>query len=88
MESRQVLCVRKDKDGDIIALGGEWGEVDRDTAIRDIESDPNPEPGLYYVEGVDDRPLPIVVVPGHKPPYLRTMPDGATDNNLDNLPAC
>lgn len=85
MASRRVDCTCKDDDGNIVCLGGpDYGQVDKDTAIADIESDTH----HYWVAGVNNAPVAVHVVPGHQPPYLRTDPDGIASNNLDDLPDC
>ncbi|MDZ7734528.1 MAG: DUF3892 domain-containing protein [Acidimicrobiia bacterium] len=84
MADLEVTCTCKDDEGDILCLGGAFGQVDKDDAIEEIESGTN----RYWVPGKGGGKVDVHVVPGHKPPYLRTDPDGDPENNLDELPDC
>lgn len=86
MADRQVKQTGKDADGDITALcnaGETWSPRLRDDVIADIES------GLhsYFVQEAGSRAS-VQVVNGPTGKYLRTGPDPAPGNNLDNLPDC
>ena len=86
MADRRVTHTRKDKDGDITALGnpGElWSPRLKVDAIRDIESKLH----TYYVQWPEKR-TEIRVVNGPTGKYLRTDRDNTTRNNLDDLPDC
>lgn len=86
MIERQVKCVVKDKDGDILKIGNDgewWSPKDVADAISDIES------GIYqYYVKVGDQKVLIHVVPKNGKKYLQTNPDDISKNNLDNLPSC
>lgn len=80
---KQVRQTGKDSDGDIIKLCGDWGSVQKDAAIQEIEADPD----AYFVE--EDSPRVYVrVVQVNSKKYLRTEADSSSKNNLDNLPDC
>ena len=87
MADRQVTHSRKDSDGDIIALGnpGEsWSPRSKLDAIHDIESRLH----TYFVRSPGPTSSDVHVVNGPSGKYLRTDPDIASGNNLDNLPDC
>ncbi|MFZ0566249.1 MAG: DUF3892 domain-containing protein [Chlamydiales bacterium] len=77
---REVKCVKKDEDGDILAIGGDWGLMTREEAIKEIKS------GVceYFVKNGATEVL-IHVISDR---YLRTSPDSTIKNNLDFLPEC
>lgn len=82
-----VNCVCRDKDGDIIVV------ADHEThwimsAIKVINHIDNGTK-VFYVEGVGFTPSIIATKRKHKDysfKYLYTMPDGITENNLQELP--
>lgn len=87
MAERKVTQSRKDSDGDITALcnpGEYWSPRMKNDAISDIESRLH----TYYVRqpGTERADIHVVTVAGRK--HLRTDPDAALSNNLDNLPDC
>ncbi|MGD8374440.1 MAG: M4 family metallopeptidase [Candidatus Woesebacteria bacterium] len=86
---RRVTMVKKDDDGDIIALYNPdetwWQEVTKAQAISDIESGRR----TYWTAVQDGIRKDVIVVndsrvAGGK--YLRSSPDTQTPNNLDELP--
>jgi hypothetical protein len=84
MAERRVTHTRKDRDGDITALGnlGEfWSPRQKADAIRDIENKLH----NYYVQWPEKR-TEIHVVKGPTGKYLRTDRDDTERNNLDDLP--
>jgi hypothetical protein len=88
MADRRVKASGKDKDGDITKLcnsGETWSPRVKADAIDDIEAKRH----TYYTEDRYGRRSNIHVVKktnGTK--YLRTDPDGQSEDNLDNLPNC
>ena len=87
MTDRQVTRSGKDKDGDITQLCNPveyWSPREKDEAIDDIEK------GLYayYVKDSEGKRSDIHVVDGETGKYLRTDPNGESEDNLDNLPDC
>jgi hypothetical protein len=83
MAVRNVYKVKKDDDGDIIALcnsGEYWSPRSKSDVIDDIDN----ETHSYYSKGKAK----IIVVDGENGKYLRTVPDASADDNLDNLPEC
>lgn len=86
MARRRVTHSRKDDDGDITALcnpGQYWSPRFKSGAISDIETGAH----SYYV-GSGTNTVDIHVVDGPTGKYLRSDPDPASKNNLDNLPDC
>ena len=86
MADRPVRKTSKDQNGDITGLcndGSDWSPRSKAIAIYDIEN------GLhtYYVPWKSGRTK-ISVVNGGTGKYLRTVRDGSTGNNLDELPNC
>ena len=86
MSDRPVRKTRKDRDGDILALGNDgdsWSPRLKADAISDIEF------GLhtYHVPWTSGR-TEIRVVNGVTGKYLRTDRDSTTRNNLLDLPDC
>ena len=77
--SRNITRTVKDEEGDIIAIGGAWGQEFVQVAIGQIESGEKEyrigDTGVHPVHRVDGVS------------YLRSDPDGNTGNNLDNLPS-
>lgn len=86
MADRAVYKTGKDGDGDITSLcnsGADWSPRKKADAISDIENKVH----TYYVPWTDGR-TEITVVNGPTGKYLRTVRDGSTKNNLDDLPDC
>ena len=84
MANRRVTKTGKDNDGDITSLCGSWGMTLKWTAISEIDNDTH----TYYVNEVAPLVLVRVVRPAVGLPYLRTVADRTSANNLDNLPDC
>lgn len=85
MADRRVTHSRKDRDGDITAIGNPgqlWSPRPKADAIRDIESGAH----TYFVQWPERR-TEIRVVNGASGKYLRTDRDNTTRNNLDDLPS-
>lgn len=80
---RRVICVKKDRDGDITHVGNpsqHWSPRSLQDVINDIKY------GRYsYYVSVGGYNVDIHVVDNR---YLRTNPDGKGRNNLDDLPNC
>ncbi|RCW43106.1 DUF3892 domain-containing protein [Paenibacillus prosopidis] len=69
----QIVAVRKNEDGDIIAIKTESGrELDYVTALNEAKSGKLAHVDVFHKYGRD---------------ILRSEPDGYDGNNLDNLPA-
>lgn len=81
-EKRQVTCATKDGHGRITHIGGDWGTISSDEAIRNIESGK-----FHYYSICKGKPVKIVVISG-KIKYLRTVPNNKLCDNLDVLPNC
>lgn len=87
MAKRYVNKSGKDKDGDITKLcnsAANWSPRQKADAIRDIENSTH----TYWVSWTDGQETEIKVVNGATGKYLRTLRDGSTRNNLDDLPDC
>lgn len=87
MSKRYVYKTGKDKDGDITKLCNEgewWSPRMKSDAISDIESGSHE----YYVPWRSGETKVVVIVDRQKGKYLRTVRDGSTGNNLDELPDC
>lgn len=84
MADRRVTSSGKDNDGDITSLCGAWGSATKATAISDIERSAN----TYFVQDTLSRRANVLVVNGANGKYLRTDPNSACSDNLDNLPDC
>ena len=80
----RVTATGKDRDGDITALCGGWGRVEKATAIIHIESGWH----RYFVQDQFRRQADVIVVNGPYRSYLRTDPNSSCSDNLDNLPNC
>jgi hypothetical protein len=83
---RAVRKTGKDSDGDITSLcddGASWSPRTKAGAISDIDNGTH----TYYVPWTTGR-TDITVVNGPTGKYLRTVRDGSTGNNLDELPDC
>ena len=86
MDDRHVTRVRRNDDGDIVALchpGEPWSPREREDAIDEIEHQRN----RYYVVYGDER-TDIHVVHAAGGPYLRTVADLTAKDNLERLPDC
>ena len=86
MADRAVRKTGKDTDGDITSLcdiGATWSPRYKADAISDIENGVH----TYYVPWKSGR-TEITVVKGTNGKYLRTVRDGSTGNNLDELDDC
>ncbi len=83
MAERQVTKTGKDRDGDIIKLCGDFGEVYKAQAIREIKFRTH----RYFVDEGWGRVY-VKVVPIRGVEHLRTAFDSTIRNNLDNLPDC
>lgn len=87
MAKRYVNKSGKDKDGDITKLcngSADWSPRQKADAIRDIENGTH----SYWVSWTDGQETEVKVVNGSSGKYLRTLRDGSTRNNLDDLPDC
>lgn len=87
MASRQVTRTGKDRDGDITKLcrpGEDWSPRLKDDAVRDIEGRTH----RYWVRNRrgGETDIHVVTIGGKK--HLRTDPNDASCDNLDNLPDC
>ncbi|HEY4344393.1 MAG TPA: DUF3892 domain-containing protein [Parvibaculum sp.] len=82
MVDRTVKRSGKDKDGDITSLCGDesWSPRSKADVIKDIEGNHH----RYLVKGRTE----VIVVDGIHGKYLRTKPNNADNDNLDNLPDC
>lgn len=82
MTDRTVERTGKDKDGDITSLcgPGDWSPRKKADAIKDIDDGVH----RYLVNGRTE----VKVVDGTNGKYLRSDPNGNSDDNLDNLPNC
>jgi hypothetical protein len=81
---RRVTKTGKDTDGDITSLCGAWGSATKATAISNIENGTH----TYFVQDGRSRRADVQVVKGPTGKYLRTDPNAACSDNLDNLPDC
>lgn len=84
MTDRRVKRTGKDREGDITSLCGDWGTASKSSAIVDIELGLN----TYFVQDIHQRRADVHVVNAVTGKYLRTEPNAACSDNLDNLPAC
>jgi len=86
MADRAVTKTGKNNEGDITALcldNAAWSPRTKADAISDIESSSH----TYYVPWTTGR-TEITVVNSSSGKYLKTVRDGSTGNNLDELPDC
>jgi hypothetical protein len=85
--AREVTAVRQDAQRAITHLchdGARWSPVSVDQAIEEIQSR-----AIQYFTTWDDKiALVKVVNDGHGGVYLRSVANGTTTDNLDNLPPC
>lgn len=87
MADRRVTHTRKDRDGEITALGnrnGKWWPRSKAEAIDDIQLGRH----TYYVLLQGGVRANILVVNGPTGKFLRTDPDQTERNNLAELPDC
>ncbi|MGG1663523.1 DUF3892 domain-containing protein [Brevibacillus sp. NRS-1366] len=69
----QIIAVRKNDDGDLIAFKTDAGrELDYITALQDAKAGKLAHVDVFHKYGRD---------------ILRSEPDGIKENNLDNLPS-
>ena len=78
---RLVTATRKDAQGVIQGLCGPFGFVSRPQAVTQI----NARTHRYYVLSPFGQRVYVHVYSNY---FLRTNPDQAGSNNLDNLPNC
>jgi hypothetical protein len=79
----QITAVRKDRDGDIIALQGAGWTDTLEGVIRDIETGKY----SYYVKvGLQEASVYVVPATVYRKKHLKTTADTTTRNNLDELP--
>ncbi|KZE52402.1 hypothetical protein AV540_11110 [Brevibacillus parabrevis] len=72
-DKEQIVAVRKNDDGDLIAFKTNAGrELDYLTALREAKAGNLAHVDVFHKYGRD---------------ILRSEPDGIKENNLDNLPA-
>lgn len=94
MARRQVKCIRKpgtrmNPHQRITHLGGDWGYngarevITEDQAIRDIQNHTH----TYHVS-VGFRDADVFISHHNGNPYLRTVTDDTTVDNLLSLPTC
>lgn len=89
MSDREVRCVvkanQKDHPNDrfITHIGGTWGKITEEEAIRDIGARTH----TYFVNQ-GGRRVDVEVKQGPHRKFLKTKPDGYKPNNLLSLPAC
>ncbi len=83
-----VTSVKRDKDGDILAICGPWGPNDKTISVSKEEAIDQINKGAIYMIRENRTLLPLIVVNPDKNPYLRASPDKTKGNNLDNLPDC
>jgi hypothetical protein len=81
VSERRVRRTGKDRDGDITALCGDWGRVEKAEAVRHI----NASTHHYFVQDVAGRRADVHVYAGS---HLRTDPNAQCADNLDSLPNC
>ncbi|HWL45253.1 MAG TPA: DUF3892 domain-containing protein [Ilumatobacter sp.] len=84
MADRRVTRSGKDRDGDITSLCGSWGSAPKATAISQIELGTY----RYYVQDGLGRQATVRVYQAGGRKHLRTDPNSACSDNLDNLPDC
>jgi len=85
--SKQVTCINKadrySSNERISHIGGTWGRITEDEAIRQIKNGTE----SYHVRvGVND--VKIIVASRLGTEYLKTERDGTTADNLLSLPDC
>jgi hypothetical protein len=86
MIERRVTYSRRDKNGDILALGNAseyWSPRLKAAAIKDIEE----QIFSYFILDSEGNRTYIHVEQGPSGKYLRIDPNGSGKVNLDNLPS-
>ncbi len=86
MEDRQVTHVRRNDDGDIMALchpGEPWSPREKEDAIADVD---HHRSRYYIVYGGERTNIYVVDDPGGR--YLRTVADWTESDDLQSLPDC
>jgi hypothetical protein len=81
MSERRVKRTAKDSEGDIVALCGDWGRVEKAEAVRHI----NGSVYDYFVQDASGRRAQVHVYAGR---HLRTDPNSRCADNPDTLPPC
>lgn len=85
--SRQVTCITKgdyqSRENIITHIGGSWGTVSTQEAIRQIENGSE----SYYVS-VSGHRVNVIVSSRNGVKYLKTEGDSDTVDNLLSLPSC
>jgi Protein of unknown function (DUF3892) len=86
--SNQVTCIakleRSSSDEHITHIGGSWGKITREEAIRRIDS----KQDEFYTQANNKRAVISVVRESGRDPYLRTDADDSVSNNLLDLGKC
>lgn len=85
--SRQIKCIIqsswKERHERITSVGGDWGRVSSEDAIRHIEN------GTYtYYVRVNGYDAKVIVAERLGRKYLKTESDTTTVDNLLSLPTC
>ncbi len=89
MADREIRCVVKASEKEhphdrfITHVGGTWGKITEEEAIRDIEGRVH----TYFVNQ-GGRRADVEVKQGTHRKFLKTKADGYKPNNLLSLPAC
>lgn len=86
--AKQITCINKiDRNNPyerITHVGGTWGKITQQDAIRQIES----RAESFYVSVRGHSVWVVVAVSRFGNKYLKTEPDGDTPDNLLSLPEC
>lgn len=87
MSNRQIKCIVqyswKERHERIVSVGGDWGKVSTEEAIRHIEY------GTYsYYVKVGSNESKVIVATRLGTKYLKTEADTTTVDNLLSLPTC
>lgn len=83
MAELEVTCAARDSRGVVTALGGPWGTADVVSILHAMQLGDR-----YYVLLPDGTRAPVKHVPSNSGQYLRSLRDGTTRDNLDDLPRC
>ncbi len=84
---RYVINARRNEDGDILGL--KWHNIGSSTHVEqstDMIIDEIEKNSQEYVVGIVTPEVEVMVVGKQTKPYLRTVADRTSKNNLDNLP--
>lgn len=85
--SRLVKCInkrdRQSRHERISHIGGDWGRITEDEAIRQIKADP----AAYHVR-VGTNDVRVIIAKHEGREYLKTESDTTTRDNLLSLPDC